>query len=468
MKTVFKNPVLYAFILCFFYWAYLFFTTRMNIEYDAIGYEHLGSLLHKEHWSAYFKGLNREPLYPLLISFSMRLGELLSVHYQWVQRAVQTLILFLTQVLMLGILRKLKVRESVTALTILYAGVSPALVNSALSLYSEIATYPVVLLIILASYRAWQALFRPARGPKIWLGGALGLVFVAMTLLKGIFEVIAPVYFVFYFFLIISCVFLKKEKHLLRDAFIFLLTCLIVFYSGIFFYKSINKKYNGHFAVTTRGAWALYGNTARRMEKLDFKRLATALAYVPGEGVCDALFGEEPCRFWSFETSDDFGLRQREDLTKQNLPPEKIDKALIGLSVKKAMQNPLQYCLLMGLEGMKLVFWESTKIGFVAYPPLLMKLFYFTPFKDGLRLSVALLTLGALFYATRHAQRDDGYPGMLVMFILILIVPYIITHAFFFVLTRYVLPIAPLYLILIAFGAEGVLSRKQINGLMKS
>ena len=124
----------------------------------------------------------------------------------------------------------------------------------------------------------------------------------------------------------------------------------------------------------------------------------------------------------------------------------------------------------MGLEGLKMIFWESTKIGFVSYPPALTKLYNFTPFKDGLRLLMALLTLFALLYLVRFLWKNrkniflqtepPDEPVMILSCITTLIIPYIGIHSFFFILTRYALPLAPLYLLVIAFSLNGALPKQ--------
>jgi len=135
-----------ALALCWLYWLYLFLASQMEIAMDASGYEILGSRIYQQGWDEYFRtGPNREPLYPFVISLAMRIGDFFSWPYPAVQKTFQILMLGFSQLLALRILRTLKVNQIVRAFVILYLGFSPALVNSAFSLFSEILTYPLML-----------------------------------------------------------------------------------------------------------------------------------------------------------------------------------------------------------------------------------------------------------------------------------------------------------------------------------
>ena len=162
--------------LCFCYWIYLFFSSRMVIAMDAISYEKLGELIYRDGWLAYFRtGPNREPLYPFLISISMRIaGE----HYPVIQKIMQIFLLFFTQLLAFSILGKLKVREFFQFLVILYIGFSPAIVNSVFSLYYEILALPFVVAMILISTISWQAIRTGRAKQSFFLGFLSGVLFL--------------------------------------------------------------------------------------------------------------------------------------------------------------------------------------------------------------------------------------------------------------------------------------------------
>jgi hypothetical protein len=341
------------------------------------------------------------------------------------------------------------------------------MVNSALSLYSEIAIYPFLLGIILFATAAWQSLCAEIPGYKIFsYATGFALCFIVSTLTKAAFELIFPIFLIPFLSLGLHF-FLQKNFSAFKNSLVFLAAALIIFYSAISGYKWLNKTYNGQFVITDRGAWALYGNTDRRMEPLSFKRFLIALAYVPGEGVCRKLFSEKECSFWSFRESDTRGFDKSNEFLQKGIDKDQMNKEMISLSLQKIGQNPAQYLLFMGLEGLKMFFWESTQIGFVAYPDWLQRLFEFDLFKDGLRLAIFLLTFGSVIYSIVYISRnrrvlaDAQFQNQqsigALFFVLLMILVYTGLHSFFFTLTRYSLPIAPLYLVTIAFAAEHII-----------
>ena len=152
------SAIMAAFLLSFCYWIYLALTSHMIIQFDAIGYEHLGSRIHNQEWIEYFRtGPNREPLYPLLISLSKDLGNVLSVPFSTIQTFIQVILLFSTQLLVYLFLKKFDINTVISALTLFYIGVSPALVNATFSLFSEIASFPIVLGLIWVNVKSWRA-----------------------------------------------------------------------------------------------------------------------------------------------------------------------------------------------------------------------------------------------------------------------------------------------------------------------
>jgi len=117
--------------------------------------------------------------------------------------------------------------------------------------------------------------------------------------------------------------------------------------------------------------------------------------------------------------------------------------------------------LLMILEGLKMFFWESTNIGFVAYPDRLASLYDSVVLNWGLSFGMALLTAAAVVFAFRYTWRkrreivgtaqNPEEPAVILFCAVLLIAPFIGLHSFFLVLKRYVLILAPLYLTLIVF-----------------
>ncbi len=435
--------ILGVFLLSLLYWIYLALNTRMVIVFDSVDYRDFGRMIQQHgFFPAYFEnGPRNEPLYPLLMALSMQLEGVSGVAYTKIMASIGVLVLMLTQIMIYAVVRQLNIRTGICAAVLAYFAISPALNNSAFSLYSEIATYPFILGIVIASGGAWQAIKQNNIKTALGYGGLLGILFTATTLVKAVFECICPVYLIIFFG---AALYKQRALPCITCA----LAALTLFYIPITGYKGLNLHYNGNFAVTDRGSWALYGNTARRMQPLTVKRFLTALAYAPGVGVCESLFGKDECRFWSFWKSDEYGINKKVELKRQNLTPAQTNAALIALSKEKALSNPPQYALLMTVEGLKMFFWESTQIGFVQYPPWLTRIYNTQVFKNVLRLVMAMVTLPAVLLLWVRLRRPDASPLLLSIGLLTML--YIFFYSFFFILTRYTLPIAPLYLISIA------------------
>jgi hypothetical protein len=436
-----------VFLLSLLYWLYLSLTTHMSIVFDAIGYETLGRLIYTHGWIAFFQtGPNREPLYPLLVAISMAFEHITGLAFTQIMAFFGVVIMFLTQVLTYTVLRLLHIRDRIAAFILVYLALSPALNNAAFSLFSEIAEFPFVLSIILTSYFAWDAIKQKKNQSAFIYGMLLGISLTLATLVKAVFECIAPFYLIIFF----VTIFLTDKEVVAKKIMTFMLCMLAAasfFYVPITGYKWLNLHYNGNFVVTNRGPWFLYGNTARRMEPLSPKRFAEALAFVPGEGVCNGIYGVSECAFWTFQQADEFGLAKQDELIHQHLPAAKIDHALIYLSIQKASQNPFQYTLLTVIEGLKGFFWESTQVGFVSYPAWLGKIYDIKLFNNGLRLALGLLTGIAVVSLWLEALRPGRSPISFLMGVLIFL--YLLFFSLFFILERYMLPIAPLYLIAI-------------------
>jgi hypothetical protein len=138
------------------------------------------------------------------------------------------------------------------------------------------------------------------------------------------------------------------------------------------------------------------------------------------------------------------------------------------MGIASIAHNPFQYAFLTMLEGFKMLFWESTRIGFVVYPTWLEGIFSATFFKNTLRITIFCLTFFALLWTTRDVWRDkdklyvespQSLICRLLFSMLIVIYANIVLHAPFIIETRYALPIAPLYLITIAYTANQILKK---------
>ncbi len=158
-EAIYKKVLVGVFFISLAYWGYLIFASQMQISWDAIGYEELGSMIHHNGWKEFLKtGPQREPLYPLTVATSMKVGEFFSISYQLPQRVIQVIFLFMTQVLILLVLNKLRVNNAMKLVALLYFGFSPAIVNSGFALYSEIIVLPFVMAAVLLGVLSWPVI----------------------------------------------------------------------------------------------------------------------------------------------------------------------------------------------------------------------------------------------------------------------------------------------------------------------
>jgi len=118
------------------------------------------------------------------------------------------------------------------------------------------------------------------------------------------------------------------------------------------------------------------------------------------------------------------------------------------------------------------MFWESTQIGFVDYPDWLHKVFVTTWFKNMLRLFTSIITICSFLYMIFSTYRkrlslfDFSEAAIEVQncfFILLITFGFISIYSLCYVLTRYALPIAPLYLLAIGYWITNMSYNKNIN-----
>ena len=128
------------------------------------------------------------------------------------------LLIFNFDLLTFSILKKLRIPTAITALTLLYLGFSPAIVNSALTLYSEIFTYPFILGIILMGARVWE-LVQKDYSPRLLLCSlGIGILFVAIMFVKAIFEYILLIFLVPFFYLLLKSLLTFFQLKTLRKS----------------------------------------------------------------------------------------------------------------------------------------------------------------------------------------------------------------------------------------------------------
>ena len=431
---------------------YLGVTSRMDISCDAIGYENIGRILQQKGWAGYLSnGPQREPVYPLSIALSMSLASLLGISFFKIQTALQIGLIFLSMGMLWKLLRRIEVPFKIAACCVAYFGLSPAIMNSALSLYAEIVTYPLILGIILVSLSLYSALRQQQLVRALIQSALLGVLMTLMTLSKGTFELVAPLYGMF--FLLIVWGRLRVVSGGWRGSYILIIgLSLLIWGTLVGEYKMLNKAYNGNYVLTDRGPRHFYGNMIMRTQPLTKTRLKAALASVPGDGVCRAVSAPEDCAFWNFQQCDFYGMQMLDQISKEGKNIETANKKLIALSIEGIGTNPLQYTALTLLESLKMFFWESTKVGFVTYPDWLDKLYDKGLFKNGLRLVITLATV--LSFGWILFQGSKLPVGIALTACLAVL--FILTHALGSVLTRYAFPVVPLYMGCIAYWLSQV------------
>jgi hypothetical protein len=459
----FHPAVYFAMLISFFYWSYLALTSKTLIYHDSLGYRDAATIIFNGPWTNYFAtGPNREPLYPLLVSFSMGIGRSIGVDYLQIQIVLQMIILAITQFLTANILKKLAVCDWLIVSVVAYLGFSPAIVNSAGILYSEILTYPFILWLVLRAARAWTDV-RTATTAQIVISGLnLALAALLITFTKGIFEITIPLLLLPFLILL-----LKPDKELRKRVGILLLTVVAVYEIPLISYKLLNKAHNGIYALTNRGSFALYGNTARRMLPLDAERFKAALFYTAGLDVCQRFMGEQ-CDAWGHFTSDILGFQKLATLRDQGISAQQSDKILVQESFKEILKNPLQYSTLAALEGTKLFFWEAQEIYCIVYPEWVSAMHNQPLLRFSLRFIIAIASMIAFIFGILRILKNRpmiiGNPNdkcALGFYIILIIGLYIILYLPFLMASRYALPIAPLFLIMIALFIDDLIKKKR-------
>lgn len=462
LTQFFKNSLFYSFFIPLLYWLYLLTGSEMVIVFDGKNYQDISRILYETGWVGYLTtGPHNEPFYPLIISSAMHLSDHLPFPYEKILNVIQILILVFTQFLALLLFQKLQIKKSITAMTLFYIGISPALVNAAFSHWSEISAMPWIIGIIIVSVNAWIAIQQNNRKHALLLGVLLAFLFIGTTSVKAIFEFIFSVYMFAFIFLIPYGAF--KQKKIFALAVLFCVITVSIFQLFIFSYKSLNQKYNGHFMLADRGPYIMYGNVTKRTNPLTTQSFLASLAFIPGDGVCYALFPKDVCSYWELTQVDYYGYLKLDEIKAQGVPPDQQDETLLNLAKEKILQHPFQYFTLTFLEGFKGFFWESTKVGYVIYPDWLMNLFDCTLFKNTLRFIISLGTIIGFFLTLMYIfQRKDklitdqkeNEPLIALFFMSLLILVFIAFYSLFYIHTRYLFLIAVLYLSMIAFHVQ--------------
>ncbi len=426
MKTIhLPRTILSVYLISLIYWVYLAVVNNMSA--DLIDYVKIGRMLHQQGWIAFFKtGPHREPLYPLLISWALSLESLTGIVYSKITLAYDILMLMTVQVLTYYMLRRLNVRTWICFFALLYLAVSPEITNMAFNqfAFSEIAVYPFIPLIIILGYKGWNAVKQGRSINALGYGVAVGLVFTVATFVKGVFELIFPSYLI----LFLAAAILKNRLSV--PLVCFLTAAAVLFYIPITGYKLLNKQYNGDFTITdSRGPMAFYGNIARRTGPLTFKKYLVALSYVP-PGMCGQYFNQEECDFWSFNESDALGGRILND---QKLSRHTSMDTLFYLFKENSLIKLFKYFVLTVTESLKMFFWGAA-----------------SPFGP-------ILTFFGIIYGVLSIGRLPALMGHIFIFVFL----YVFFHTLGCILPRYILPIVPLYVIIISYALHSIMSDKK-------
>ncbi len=472
-----QKSYLVIFGICLCFWIYLLFASQMEIKMDAIGYLQSGKLLYEQGWSWFFQtGPHREPVYLMVMAASHFLAAKTNIDFQIIQKIFQLLCLLITQLLALWIMGQLKIRRVFKLIAVGYIGLSPALLNAALSLYSEIVTLPVALLLIIILYRLWGKLSSENIAQIINIGILLGSVFLIATFAKAVFEHVFKVVLIL-FFLYAALSAKKRKWRQCKNIIVVGFISFCVLSAGVFAYKYANYKSNGNFQMTTRFDYAFFGITYKRTNDINAKIILSHLAGIPGEGVCRSLFSRLDCDYTMFYASDYYfgaagkdkcqdercryflDIGRNRPLLKDHLSAEEKDrsKKTVKLAINHILERPHYYALFCLLEFPKMFFWESTKIGFVAYPKWLAEIHSQKAVRFIVRFGAGVLTICAFVYHCAFLWRrrrqfldkkNNDYAVRLLL--MTIIIGFMGLYALFLILTRYAFPIAPFYIILIA------------------
>jgi len=439
------SPLMFwSYTLPFIYWAYLILTSSPIIAFDSVGYINLAHILYNPfEWDQYFRsGPTREPLYSLVISLSMHIGTWLSISYIYILKTLSLLLLALTMYLIHQLLKRINAAPWVQAGAVLYTGFSPVLINSALCVYSEIVTFP---LITAAVYFGWKFMDSLSEGPSgssqpAW---GLGLSLLGFTMTKGLGELLFPLFLcclIIYGWQNVTGSFLSFIKRSRRK----ILIVLLIFYIPLLGFKSMNYLMNHHFTLTNRANINVYGNLVHRSQvPLNLTAVTSNLLTVPiSYDLCSKFYPDPVCYQWSMRASDQTFFDREAQLNKLHLSEAEKNKILFRELLQALTTKPLEQTLYFLQEGLKTFFWETSQGPFVVYPYWLERLFNNPWIVMLMSLGIGLLCFLAFLISFTLLK------NRLVLITLTLLVLLIILLSFVHILNRYAAVVAPLEILL--------------------
>jgi len=467
-----KRTWLAIFALCFIYWVYLIFHTKMAVIFDASEYESAGRLIYQNGWIDFFKtGPHREPLYPALIAFSMGWANFFSTDYQIILKVFQVALLLFTQSLLFLLLRKLKLREGVNMVAVLYYGISPALINATFSLFGEIIVFPWVVAVVLLSDSLWSDIGQKGKhGFFLAKAVLLGACFSLLVFGRGIFL------YVFSFFMLPFClwVFLalyKRRGLILLRLLLLLSAASLTFYSLSAQIKVMNLRYNGEYGLGASRLDILLGSAYKRSQPVNWRIVASHIASIPGNGVCRMFFSQQECDYADWYGSDQFRVTEVARRIEA-IPKARRGQEILILTAGKITGHPFQFCFFSVVEALKMPFWESTQIAYVTYPEFLTKVYDNPLIRFGLRFFFGLVSAFSFIFVTFKLWRKRGECFMakegqrdtsLLFFVWLMITAYTLSYSSCYVVTRYALPIVSMFVICICFTVNEIIKPGKLN-----
>lgn len=455
----FDKNFIFVFLFVLVYWIYLILNTDPVIVYDAIGYKNAGRLLMEKGWVHYFSvGLNREPLFSFLISCSMFLEKWTNAPFHIFLKIFLLFFLSLTMAGVYQLVRLMGTSHKIAILAVFYLGISPALINSTLWLWSEAATYPWVIGIVLSSIKIWQGIHECRKTTEVLFSSVcLAVMFFMLTMVKAIAALVFVIYLWPYVGAGIYYIFKRDLRRLGRV----LLALLMV--AGFYFvmieeYKNLNFRYNGHYQITFQDSGVLFGNTIRRLLPLNMDRINQALLFTPRLGFCQEFYHGE-CIFWGCQFSDGITSKVFQEMDALGLNDQEKQAFFMSESLRWIKAHPIQEFFMSCLEASKMFFWE-TKLFFVNYPAWLHQLHCTPLIVLGLSFTWALLSiLGFIFGIRQTWKLRQSSAGVAFLFTTSFIFCFMGVYSLFFIDLRYALPIVPLFVALAFVWLERLIYR---------
>jgi len=449
------NKIWIAVALSWCWWIYLGLTSQMLVSGDALGYHYLADMLNQQGWGEYFTtGPNREPGYPLLVATSLKLGQWTGMDHLAILKAIQLALLGCAQLMVWRWLLLLGVSSTGIMLAVAYIGFSPALLNAALSMYSEILIIPLWIALILAHTCWWQAIMDKKR----WLPALMPLWIAVIWLACIAIKAIAWYVFLMYWAVMAAVLVWKLPKGTHKRVLGGWVLMAAIVVGSIQSYTQLQFLYNGSRMLTDRGTYLFYANAIRRTAVLDRQKVLAAVTAVPGEGLCYALMRQEDCLYWGINNQDVIGFAQLAALQSQGYKGKQKDDRMFKMGFEAIKTNPPQYAFFTFLEACKIFFWESTQVSFVLYPPWLKELYVNGMVKNAFRLVPAMAGIWAFIVLVlrlwKLRRAPWGIQELSALVLLLVIVFVAGMYALATLVVRYAFMLGPLWVGLWALAAQ--------------